>query len=86
MARIRVSGQAVSKVGRLLRAISRYADVAPNVRADAAYWAGAVRRTMDQRELQTLAWVLRDVSQEKVLPLNWRRSAGYWAANLGARI
>jgi hypothetical protein len=85
MARIRVGGRAASQVGRLLRKISRDVGVAPDVRANAAYWSTAVRRTMDRRDLQTLSWVLLDASQEKAVPMLRRRSARYWAANLEAR-
>jgi hypothetical protein len=86
MAKIRVGGRAALQVGKLLKAISGDTGVAPDVRANTAYWAGAVRRTMDQRDLQTLAWVLLDASQEKGVPLTRRRSAQYWAANLEARV
>jgi uncharacterized protein (UPF0147 family) len=85
MARIRVGGQAVSQVGQLLSTISSDASVAPDVRANAQYWARAVRRTMDRRDLQTLSWVLLNASQEKAVPADERRSARYWAANLEAR-
>jgi hypothetical protein len=85
MAKIRVGGRAVSRVGRLLRNISSDASVAPDVRANAAYWAAAVRGTMERRDLQTLAWILLDASNEKGISLTQRRSARYWAANLEAR-
>jgi hypothetical protein len=85
MVKIRVGGRAASRVGRLLRKISRDAGVAPDVRSNAAHWSGAVRRTMNRRDVQTLAWVLLDASQEKSIPLARRRSARYWAANFEAR-
>jgi uncharacterized protein (UPF0147 family) len=85
MVRVRLGGRPAVQVGRLLRNVSNDTGVAPDVRANAAYWASAVRRTMDYRDLQTLAWVLQDVSQERAVPLLQRRSARYWAANIEAR-
>jgi hypothetical protein len=40
---------------------------------------------MSRRDVQTLAWVLLDASQEKSIPLERRQSASYWAANFEAR-
>ena len=82
MAGIRVGGQAAVRVSHLLRLIGDDSSVASNLRADATHWAGAVRRRMDPRDLQTIAWILLDASRENAIPSQRRRSARYWAANV----
>ena len=57
-----------------------------HLRRDAAMWAAAVRRTMDQRDLRMVAWLFRDASGLVSVPLDCQDDARYWAAYLEGRL
>jgi hypothetical protein len=56
------------------------------LRDAAGYWATAVNPEMEPGDLQTVAWLLRDVSAERRVPAIRRDQARYWAAYLEGRM
>jgi hypothetical protein len=85
MARVSIGARDAVQVGGLLREVGS-ASRRGDLRANAAYWAREVDRTMDRRDLQTVTWLLAEISGERQLPASQRRSAGYWASMLAARL
>jgi hypothetical protein len=79
------SGEAI-EVRELLTAIGCGDGLPEGVRANATYWANAVGRVMERRDLQRVAWLLLKTSESREVPRGHRRSARYWAAYLQARI
>jgi hypothetical protein len=86
MGTVRVRKRDLSAVGELLQAIGQGEHVAGDLRLNAMHWAGAIRRTMERSELQTVAWVLLEASEDKALPAPRRHNARYWAAKLEAHV
>jgi hypothetical protein len=86
MSRVRVGKRDASTVGELLQVIGQDRGAAGDVRANAAYWAGAMQRIMERGDLQTVAWVLFEASEDKAMSSSRRRNARYWSAKLEARV
>ncbi len=83
---IRLGGRAARNLHKVLAAISATQALPPDVRANAAYWARAVRRRMATRDVRAAAWFLHAVGDARALPAAQRRSASYWGARLEASV
>jgi hypothetical protein len=86
MSRVRVGRRDASAVGELLQVIGEEGEAARDVRANAARWAGAIQRTMERSDLQTVASVLLEASEDKAISSPRRRNARYWSAKLESRV
>jgi hypothetical protein len=86
MASVRIGANGAATVGRLLREIGEGGGLSPDVRRNASRYAAAVRRRMERRDVEMIAWLLRDVSSTGEYPLSRRERARYWAAFLEGRI
>ena len=86
MKKVKVGSVRAARVSGLLRKLGNDQTIPSDLRANAAYWARAMARKMDQRDLQTIAWLLLDASGERRVPFTQRRTARYWAANLEDRV
>jgi uncharacterized protein (UPF0147 family) len=85
MAKVGITEEEVGLVARLLQDIEAGADVPNNLRANAALWAVRMEPSMDRRDLQRVAWLLKSASKTG-MPRGERRRARRWAAQLQARI
>jgi hypothetical protein len=53
---------------------------------DIGQGAVTVHRTMERRDFQAIAWLLREATQDGALPADVRGQAGDWCAWLEGRI
>jgi hypothetical protein len=86
MARVRIGARDANRISGMLRTIADRDSLPRDLRANAIYWAGAMRRTMDERDLQMVAWLLLDASGDRGMPVLHQRKARYWASSLEARL
>jgi uncharacterized protein (UPF0147 family) len=86
MAGVRIGARNAADVGRILRQIATGAAVPVNVRENATYWCSVMRRTMDRRDLRTVAYLLADMSTHRSLSHKSQREARYWATYLEAQL
>jgi hypothetical protein len=86
MRQVELAPDEATEVRELLTAIGCGDGLPEGVRANATYWASAVGRVMERRDLQRVAWLLLKTSESHGVPRPRRRSARFWAAYLQARI
>jgi hypothetical protein len=86
MAQVRIGAKDASRISGVLRVLSARESLPSDLRATATYWAAAMRRTMDHRDLQMVAWLLLDASSARGIPALQRRKARFWAGSLEARL
>jgi hypothetical protein len=86
MASVRIGARNAARVGGVLNKIGHGRSVSTDVRANATYWASAMRRRMDRRDLRTVARLLDDVGANGSLSPRSQREARYWAAFLEAQL
>jgi hypothetical protein len=86
MRKVKIGWLHAASVSSLLRKLGSDQGVPSDLRANADYWADAMARKMDRRDLQTVAWLLLSASGERSVTLTRRRNARYWAAYLEGQI
>lgn len=86
MRKIKVGSFRAARVSGFLRKLGSDQRTPSDLRANAAYWARAMSRKMDRRDLQTVAWLLLSASGERRVSFSNRRNARYWATHLESRI
>jgi uncharacterized protein (UPF0147 family) len=86
MARVTITADEASRVADMLREIGSGYHVPSSLRADATLWARRMEVTMDRRDLQQVASLLRSASKSDGMPRQGRRTAQRWAAHIRARI
>jgi uncharacterized protein (UPF0147 family) len=86
MASVRIGARNAARVGGILQKISTGRSVPTDVRANATYWASAIHRTMDRRDLRAIARLLADMSADRSLSARNQHDAQYWAAYLEAQL
>jgi hypothetical protein len=85
MAKVRIGERDAAQVGGLLREIGRARGFPDDIKHSARHWTGRFSRTMDRRDLQRVAWLLRDASS-RAGPAEQREAARQWAAYLEGSI
>ncbi len=60
--------------------------MAADLRDAATFWASQIHPGMQRGDLQTIAWLLRDASDDLRVPGPCRDEARYWAAYLEGRL
>jgi hypothetical protein len=86
MRKVKVGSFRAARVSGLLRKLGTDQRTPSDLRANAAYWATAMARKMDRRDLQTVSWLLLSASGERRVSFSNRRNARYWATYLEGRI
>ena len=86
MSSVRIGTSGVATVSRLLGEISAGRGLADDLREYATYWAPAVQRKMDRRDVEVVASLLRSASVSRGLPAAKREKAHYWASYLESRM
>lgn len=86
MGQVDIGARETKKVVGLLRDVGTATRASSDVRLNANRWALAMRRKMDRRDLQTLSWLLSEMSGDRRLSNAARRDARYWAMYLEARL
>jgi hypothetical protein len=79
MRMVKIGWLHAASVSSLLRKLSSEPGIPSDLRANAGYWAHAMARKMDRRDLQTVAWLLLSASGERSVAFARRRNARYWA-------
>jgi hypothetical protein len=85
MSNLKIGARPAASVGDLLRWLGEYRTLPADLQANAAYWATVVADRMDQRDVETVAWLLLEASSDRRVPFAERRSARCWAAYLEGR-
>jgi hypothetical protein len=86
MGEVTIGTRDATQVGGLLRQVGGSSSTRDDIRANAAYWASEMHGTMDHRDLQTVTWLLSEISEQRQVPAAQRRTAGYWANSLATRL
>jgi hypothetical protein len=86
MRTVKIGWLHAANVSSLLRKLGSEPGIPSDLRANADYWAHAMARKMDRRDLQTVAWLLLSASGERSVTFARRRNARYWATYLEGRI
>ena len=86
MPKVKVGSFRAARVSGLLHKLERDQAVPLDLRTNAGYWARAMARRMDRRDLQTVAWLLLSASGERRVPFTYRRNARHLATYLEGRI
>jgi hypothetical protein len=86
MRKVNIGAAEVAKVIEMLRTLGSRGDVSSDVRSNSTYWSSAMRGRMDRRDLETVAWLLSEIGNDRRLPAADRRSAHYWATYLEAQL
>jgi hypothetical protein len=86
MSSVRIGPTGAMTVGRLLRDIGRGRGMSPDLRNDASRFASLMRRKMDRRDVERVAWLLWNVSSARSYPYSQRKQARYWATFLEGRM
>jgi hypothetical protein len=86
MSNVRIGPTGASTVGRLLREIGHGRGLPTDLRDDANQFAASVRRKMDRRDVERVAWLLWNVSSTRSWPSSRREQARYWATFLEGRL
>jgi hypothetical protein len=82
MGNLKIGARPAASVGDLLQWLGEHRALPPDLQANAAYWATAMAGRMDQRDVETVAWLLLEASADRRVPFAERRSARYWATYL----
>jgi hypothetical protein len=85
MSRVRIGIRDATRIGGLLHQLAKEEGLSRASRAEATYWAAAMRRKMGTDDLRKVSSILLEASERRTVPGGKRRSARYWAANLEAR-
>jgi hypothetical protein len=86
VSKVKLGTRDAAQVSRSLRQISSGRVVPLDLRGNAMYWAAVVRPAMEWHDLQAVAWLLQDASDDFGLSSLQRRAARYWVAYLEARM
>lgn len=86
MRKVKIGWLRSANVSSLLRKLGSDQGIPSDLRANADYWARAMARRMDRRDLQTVAWLLLSASDERNVTFARRRNARYWGTYLEGRI
>lgn len=86
MGKVTIRAIDVAQVVGLLREVGGDPCPRGDIRANAHYWAREMHGTMERHDLETVTWLLSEISAERQVPARYRRTAGYWASSLGARL
>jgi hypothetical protein len=73
-------------VSQLLGDLGQTSEVPRDISAAAQFWASEVTPGMDRVDLQTVSWLLRDISAQRPIAPAQRDQARYWAAYIEGRI
>jgi hypothetical protein len=73
-------------IRELLAQIPPQRGVDPAVRDAANYWADGMDEPLSTVDVQTLAWLLRDLQRQPALPVPTRDRCRYWATYLEGRL
>jgi hypothetical protein len=82
MGDVEIGARRAAHVGDLLQRLGKEQALPEDTQANAAYWATAMAHTMDERDIQTVAWLLLEASGDHHMPFTDRHIARYWAALL----
>jgi hypothetical protein len=82
MGNLKIGARPAASVSDLLQWLGEHRALPAELQANAAYWATAMAGRMDQRDVQTVAWLLLEASGDRRVSFAERRSARYWAAYL----
>ncbi len=77
-----IGAQHAETISELLDTLGVQRALPADLQANAAYWATVMADRMDQRDIQTVVWLLLEVTGDRRAPYAERRSACYWAAYL----
>jgi hypothetical protein len=86
MGKVRIGAEDAANVEQLLQQIGQHRGFPADIRRSASRWNGHVNQKMDRREVQRIAWLLRDASDRRGAPSAERRVARQWASYLEGRI
>jgi hypothetical protein len=86
MGKVTIGAKDAAQVGGLLREVGRSPSTRRDIKANAVHWASEMHGTMDHRDLQTVTWLLSEISEEGEVSAPQRRTAGYWANSLAMRL
>ena len=86
MAKVRIGARDARQISGTLRAIGDRDSLPWDLRANAVHWAASMRRTMDRRDLQMVAWLLLDASSDRGMSVRQRHNVRYLASSLEARL
>jgi hypothetical protein len=86
MGKVRIGANDASSVEQLLQQIGQHFGFPADIRRSANRWNGHVAQKMDRRDVQRIAWLLRDASDRKGAPSAECRVARQWASYLEGRI
>jgi hypothetical protein len=86
MSRVDIGVGESRSVTEVLQHLGNRPDLSPDVRSNTNYWASAVEDEMDRRDLETVAWLLREIGGDRRLSAAERRSVHYWANYLEAQL
>lgn len=73
-------------VSELLSEIGHTPEVPADIGAAALFWCSEISAEMDRVDLQTVAWLLRDASAQRLVASGRRDQARYWAAYIEGRM
>jgi hypothetical protein len=85
MRNINIGSLSAAAVSGFLCKLGNDRAIPADLRANAADWARGMARTMDRRDLQTVAWLLLHASGEQRVPFTHRCIVGCWVAYLEGR-
>jgi hypothetical protein len=86
MARVKLGTQDATGMSGLLGSLGKAQEIPADLRRDAAFWAKAVQRKMDDRDLRMVAWLFHDLGGLSSIPRDRQNDARYWAAYLEGRL
>jgi hypothetical protein len=73
-------------VSSLLGEIGHSPEVPADIGAAALFWSSEINAEMDRVDLQTVAWLLRDASAQRLVASARRDPARSWAAYIEGRM
>ena len=86
MGKVRIGADDAASVEQLLQQIGHHREFPADIRRSANRWNGQVDEKMDRRDVQRIAWLLRDASDRRGAPSAERSVARQWASYLEGRI
>jgi hypothetical protein len=72
MGNLKTGARPAASVGDLLQWLGEHRALPADFQANAAYWATAMAGRMDQRDVQTVVWLLLEASGDRRVPLRRR--------------
>src|SRR5215216_4797535 len=73
-------------IRELLAQVPPYRGVDAELSAAAAYWADGMAEPLEPMDVETVAWLLRDLQRQPALPAPTRDRCRYWATCLEGRL